>query len=134
MRALFPKGDPGPGNVMTGAVPAIISPGRPSLRPRDRNDERETGKERTCLRHEDSLSTYEFAEESDGTQRLFDFIDLLLTNDRGAVFVVDEINRSLHPMLSKHLVVVTLPLSLKGATVRGDSNTRRPVLLGSGNM
>lgn len=60
--------------------------------------------EKICLRHEDSLSTYEFAEESDGTQRLFDFIDLLLTNDRSAVFVIDEINRSLHPMLSKHLI------------------------------
>lgn len=60
--------------------------------------------EKICLRHEDSLSTYEFAEESDGTQRLFDFIDLLLTNDRGAVFAIDEINRSLHPMLSKHLI------------------------------
>lgn len=60
--------------------------------------------EKICLRHEDSLSTYEFAEESDGTQRLFDFIDLLLTNDRNAVFVIDEINRSLHPMLTKHLI------------------------------
>lgn len=90
--------------------------------------------EKMRLRHEDSLSTYEFAEESDGTQRLFDFIDLLLTNDRGAVFVVDEINRSLHPMPSKRLVVVTRALSPKSSTARGDSNTRRPVLLGSGNM
>ena len=60
--------------------------------------------EKICLRHGDARSTFEFAEESDGTQRLFDFIDLLLTSDRNAVFVIDEINRSLHPMLSRHLI------------------------------
>ena len=89
---------------MTDAGLEFFSPRCLLLRPRGRNDGRVVGKERICFRHEDSLSTYEFAEESDGTQRLFDFIDLLLTNDRGAVFVIDEINRSLHPMLSKHLV------------------------------
>lgn len=69
---------------MTGAELMFFSLCRPFLRPRDRNDGREVGKEKICLRHEGSLSTYELAEESDGTQRLFDFIDLLLTNDRGA--------------------------------------------------
>lgn len=39
---------------------------RLSLQPRDRSDGRGVGKEKICLRHEDSLSAYEFAEESDG--------------------------------------------------------------------
>ena len=60
--------------------------------------------EKICLRHEDSLSTYELAEESDEAQRLFDFIDLLLTNDSNAVFVIDEINQSLHLVLTRHLI------------------------------
>lgn len=57
---------------MTGSELTFFSPCRPFLRPRDRNDWREVGKGRMCLRHEGSLSTYEFAEESDVTQRLFD--------------------------------------------------------------
>lgn len=57
-----------------------------------------------CLLHCDSPFDYEFEEESDGTRRLFDFMELLLTSGDGVVFVVDEIDRSLHPMLTRHLL------------------------------
>ena len=48
---------------------------------------------------------FEMFEESDGTSRLFDFIPMLIdmrTND--AVYVIDEVDRSLHPMLTLKLV------------------------------
>lgn len=48
---------------------------------------------------------FEMFEESDGTSRLFDFIPMLIdmrAND--AVYVIDEIDRSLHPMLTLKLI------------------------------
>lgn len=53
----------------------------------------------------DSDFVFELFEESDGTSRLFDFIPMLIdmrTND--AVYVIDEIDRSLHPMLTLKLI------------------------------
>lgn len=55
------------------------------------------------LKHSGSFFDYEYGEESEGTQRLLDFMEMLLC-DEDAVFIVDEIDRSLHPMLTKHLV------------------------------
>lgn len=48
---------------------------------------------------------FELSEESDGTQRLLDFIpafDVILDND--ATFIIDEIDHSLHPALLKTLI------------------------------
>lgn len=57
-----------------------------------------------CTTHTESTFDFTFAEESDGTKRLFDFVEMLLTSDENCVFIVDEINRSLHPMLTRHLI------------------------------
>ena len=54
--------------------------------------------------HEGSIFDFDFKDESDGTRRLFDFMDLLFTESRDTLFVVDELSRSLHPMLTQHLV------------------------------
>ena len=56
------------------------------------------------LQHTAPGSLFEFGEESDGTRRLFDLIDLLLTADDDAVYVVDELERSLHPMLVRQFL------------------------------
>ena len=58
---------------------------------------------KTIHKKEDSDTNYVFEmfEESDGTSRLFDFIPMLIdmrAND--AVYVIDEVDRSLHPMLT----------------------------------
>lgn len=55
------------------------------------------------LRHSGSFFDYEYGEESEGTQRLLDFMEMLLC-DEDAVFIVDELDRSLHPMLTKHFL------------------------------
>lgn len=54
--------------------------------------------------HAGSTSVFQFGDESDGTRRLFDFMDLLFSKDPERVFVIDEFDRSLHPMLTKHFV------------------------------
>lgn len=56
------------------------------------------------LKHGKSVFDFSFFEESDGTKRLFDLIDMLLTDRPDAVFVVDELERSLHPKLTEHFL------------------------------
>lgn len=43
---------------------------------------------------------FSLAEESDGTQRLLDLLSILFTQKENSVFVIDEIDRSLHPRLT----------------------------------
>lgn len=56
------------------------------------------------LKHGESIFDFNFAEESDGTKRLFDLIDMLLTKREDTLFVVDELERSLHPKLTEHFL------------------------------
>ena len=51
------------------------------------------------LNHHNSETVFEFSDESDGTRRMFDLLDILLTDRDNVVFVIDEIERSLHPVL-----------------------------------
>ena len=73
---------------------------------------------KTIHKKEGSNSDYifEMFEESDGTSRLFDFIPMLIdmrAND--AVYVIDEVDRSLHPMLTLKL------LEMYNSLLRSDS-------------
>ncbi|TAF08073.1 MAG: ATP-binding protein [Nostocales cyanobacterium] len=53
---------------------------------------------------DDSEVIFKISEESDGTQRLIDLVPMLINLDQGnAVFVIDEIERSLHSLLIKKL-------------------------------
>ena len=56
------------------------------------------------LKHGKSVFDFSFVEESDGTKRLFDLIDMLVTDRPDTVFVVDELERSLHPKLTEHFL------------------------------
>ena len=51
------------------------------------------------LNHGNSEDLFEYADESDGTQRLFDFVPLFLKKYRESVIIIDEIDRSLHTNL-----------------------------------
>ena len=54
------------------------------------------------LKHNRSFYDLGFEEESDGTRRLFDLIDMLLNCREDVVYIVDELERSLHPKLTAH--------------------------------
>lgn len=56
------------------------------------------------LRHGKSMYDFNFEDESDGTRRLFDLMDMLLMKDDDIVYVVDELERSLHPKLTEHFL------------------------------
>ena len=51
------------------------------------------------FRHGSSDSLFDFEEESQGTIRLFDYLDMLLKNEDEVVYLVDELECSMHPML-----------------------------------
>ncbi len=55
---------------------------------------------------------FDIGEESDGTLRMFDLIPTLITpKNNYPVYIIDELNRSLHPMLTRMLVNDFLSLS-----------------------
>ncbi len=52
---------------------------------------------------------FDLNEESDGTQRMFDLIPALITfSGEEDIFVIDEIDRSLHPHITRNLIEVFL--------------------------
>ncbi|WP_152495384.1 AAA family ATPase, partial [Dehalobacter sp. UNSWDHB] len=44
-------------------------------------------------------AVFDFSEESDGTRRILDLIEILFSGE-GKVYIIDEIDRSLHPQLT----------------------------------
>lgn len=57
-----------------------------------------------CFKHGESMLDFEFCEESDGTRRVFDFLDILLNKNQNSVYVIDEMERSLHPNLMNRFI------------------------------
>lgn len=54
--------------------------------------------------HSNKNILFSLSEESDGTSRLLDLLEVLLTKEKEKVFVVDEIDRCLHPQLTYRLI------------------------------
>lgn len=63
------------------------------------------------LHHGKSFYDFRFEDESDGTRRLFDLIDMLLNQREDVVYVVDELERSLHPKLTEHYLRLFMELN-----------------------
>lgn len=56
------------------------------------------------FQHQHSHSLFSLNEESDGTIRLLDLLEILLASGHDTVFVIDEISRCLHPLLTKKFI------------------------------
>ena len=66
----------------------------------------------------EDLIEFNFDEQSDGTQRIIDLIPALrVLEDEEAIFVVDEIERSLHPSLIKEFLDLFLSKPSKGQLI-----------------
>ncbi len=63
--------------------------------------------------HNNTDAVFSLNEESDGTVRLLDLIEVLLTAEDGRVYVIDEINRRFHPLLTYKFVEKYLELAQK---------------------
>lgn len=68
-------------------------------------DEEEMQFEKICFYHdlEDKIP-FAMGEESDGTNRLIELAEILLTKEENKVFVIDELDRCLHPQMTFHFV------------------------------
>ncbi|MDD3052510.1 MAG: AAA family ATPase [Candidatus Cloacimonetes bacterium] len=66
--------------------------------------------------HENEGIWFELYEESDGTRRMLDLIELIYATSSGSkkVYVIDEIDRSLHPQLTYRFIESYLNLVDKG--------------------
>lgn len=62
------------------------------------------------LRHGKACWDFRFDEESDGTRRLFDLMDMLLNRREDMLYVVDELERSLHPKLTERFLQLFMQL------------------------
>ena len=62
------------------------------------------------LKHKNNDSEYSFSEESDGTQRLFDLIEILVNKNSERVYFIDELDRCFHPELTYEFIARYLNL------------------------
>lgn len=56
------------------------------------------------LKHGSSFYNFKFKEESDGTRRVFELLDILLNKSENKVYIIDEMERSLHPKLTSKFI------------------------------
>ena len=61
--------------------------------------------------HENSSAFFSLSEESDGTRRLLDLIEVLLSENSDKIYVIDEVDRCLHPQLTYKLIQRYLDVS-----------------------
>lgn len=59
------------------------------------------------FKHGPDSPLFQLSEESDGTVRLFDLLEILLDTE-GRTFLIDEFDRSLHPNLTQHFIKLFL--------------------------
>lgn len=64
------------------------------------------------LKHKNSAFNFSFSEESDGTQKIFDLLRIVMQNKKGGVYIVDELERSLHPKVTERLIKLFTKLTV----------------------
>ncbi len=63
------------------------------------------------LVHENSDATFSLEEESDGTVRLLDIVEILFRVPDDTIYIIDEIDRALHPLLTEKLITLFLKMA-----------------------
>ena len=56
------------------------------------------------LNHEQSFYEFDFEEESEGTKRIFDLMEMILNKNDDVLYIVDELEQSLHPQLTSRFL------------------------------
>lgn len=76
-------------------------------------DTQEIKVQKIVFDHQKEGISFDVSEESDGTRRVLDLIELLISAKIGSkkVYVIDEINRSLHPQVTYRLIAKYLELA-----------------------
>ena len=61
--------------------------------------------------HENSSIFFNLREESDGTARLLDLIEILFKVSNDRIFIIDEIDRCLHPIMTEKIMELFLKMA-----------------------
>lgn len=61
--------------------------------------------------HGNSLEKFEYGEESDGTRRLIELLEIIMDKKSEKTYVIDELDRSLHPQMTRKFVETFFKLS-----------------------
>ncbi|MDD6594719.1 MAG: ATP-binding protein [Catenibacterium mitsuokai] len=64
-----------------------------------------------AFKHESDDIYFDLNEESDGTARIFDLVEILLSSAENKVFIIDEIDRGLHPIMTIKIISAFLSLA-----------------------
>jgi len=75
------------------------------------NENNETEVKTIVFEHGKMGTLFKFSEESDGTRRILDLIEILLSDRGERVYVIDEIDRSLHPQLTYKFIETFFDMS-----------------------
>ncbi len=82
----------------------------------DYNEEGVEKVAKLMFQHGEDTEKYEYGEESDGTQRLIQLLNVILNDDEETIFIIDELDRSFHPQMTIKFVETFLKFSAKKAT------------------
>lgn len=63
---------------------------------------------KTIVFSHNSFGNYEFSEESDGTKRILELLEIITSPEKDVTYFVDEIDRSLHPLLTEQFITMYL--------------------------
>ncbi len=77
----------------------------------------------------DFQDTFELKDESDGTRRLFDLIPLINKFSQDFTIIIDEFDRSLHPMLTKQFFELFYNLNIEDSKTQLIITTHESTLL-----
>lgn len=66
--------------------------------------------------HLNKEELFEYGEESDGTRRLIELLDIILNYNEDKTYIIDELDRSLHPQMTKKFVETFFEFSKKSKT------------------
>lgn len=66
--------------------------------------------------HENNNIYFQLQEESDGTARLFDLIEILFRVSNDSIYIIDEIDRCLHPAMTTKIIQTFLEMAKKRNT------------------
>ena len=100
---------------ISGATGRILNLGRTLFELEYDNGEK-TEIQKLMFQHGQDETSYEYGEESDGTQRLIELLDVILNDKDDKVFIIDELDRSLHPQMTIKFVETFLKFSQKKNT------------------
>ena len=75
------------------------------------NDDGQVKVQTLAFQHEKPGIYYNLNEESDGTARIFDLVEILLPTYKDKVFIIDEVDRGLHPIITTKLIKAFLTMA-----------------------